>query len=41
VPLTLADLVVSRDRALEAAQELLRKKIAATSPPRSQVPSGS
>jgi carboxyl-terminal processing protease len=41
VPVTLADLVVSRDRALEAAQELLRKKIAATSPPRSQVPSGS
>ena len=28
VPLTLADLVVNRDRALEAAQELLRKAVA-------------
>ena len=43
VPLTLADLVVSRDRTLEAAQELLQRKVAANPPrrPAPQVPSGS
>ena len=42
VPTTIADLVVSRDRVLEAAQELLQKKIATTAPPpRARVPSGS
>ena len=40
VPLTLADLVVSRDRALETAQELLRKSVSDTSSHRARPGTG-